>query len=114
MRSLVPTAALFLSVACQGESRRQNEPPVQQPVVANASVQNVTVPADSGRIPDSMLAANGVRLGAKTSVVLARFGPPESRDTSDERETLGYRFITWHYPDVTVEFADSAVAISLA
>jgi hypothetical protein len=70
----------------------------------------VALPAGPGRIADTLLTMNGVALGAKMGQVKTRFGAPEHADTTDAGETLGYKFIAWHYPDFTVEFADSDVA----
>src|SRR5437867_5951885 len=70
----------------------------------------VALPAGPGRIADSLLTMNGVALGAKLGAVRTRLGAPGPVDTTDAGETLGYKFITWHYPDLTVEFADSDVA----
>ena len=71
---------------------------------------SVHVPQDSGKIIDSLLTMNNVSLGNDPKEVRSRLGDPITQDTSDSRETLGYRFITWHYPALDVEFADTNVA----
>jgi len=53
---------------------------------------------------------NGVRLGDHPTEVKKRLGAPVAQDTTDSRETLGYLFITWRYPALEVEFADTSVA----
>jgi hypothetical protein len=63
-----------------------------------------------GRIADSLLTMNGVGLGDNPTQVKRLLGPPLAQDTSDSRETLGYLFITWRYPALELEFADTSVA----
>jgi hypothetical protein len=70
----------------------------------------IPAPQDSGKLIDSLLMMNNVSLGYNQREVERRLGDPLARDTSDSRETLGYLFITWHYPALDVEFADTNVA----
>ncbi|HWO88021.1 MAG TPA: hypothetical protein VNL98_02605 [Gemmatimonadales bacterium] len=61
-------------------------------------------------MPDSLFVLAGVWLGADSAAVRRLLGTPAGITTDAATETLGYTFTTWTYPELTVTFADSAVA----
>src|SRR5690242_6302980 len=100
------TASALLAIAACGSPR-----PAQSPHASDkahlAQVSSPSAPHDSGKIADSLLRMNDISLGANPKEVRRLLGNPSAQDTSDSRETLGFLFITWHYPALDVEFADT-------
>jgi hypothetical protein len=103
------TIGVFLAIAACGSPRPAQSP--RAPDTARlVQVSSPPAPQDSGKIADSLLTMNGVSLGANPKEVRRHLSNPSAQDTSDSREALGYLFVTWHYPALDVEFADTNVA----